>query len=103
LIWRENKKFAGSATFNRVYIQNGNIVSSINNKDAVYLGRYVDFIIKGIVSEIEMGKRGYFKIRWVEGPSDIYLKIPEKLLRWMNENGKSILIKGPVFIDIFVK
>jgi O-phosphoseryl-tRNA synthetase len=99
----EGKKFAGPATFNRVYVQDGNIISSTKEEKGVYLGRYVDFIIKGIVSEVEEGKKGYFKTRWVEGLSDICLEVPSKLLKWLNEKGKKIQIQGPVFLDILVE
>ena len=99
----KGKKFAGPATFNKLYVKNGNILSSLKEEKGVYLGRYLDFIIKGIVSEIERKRGGYFKIRWVESLSDIYLEIPSKLLKWMNKRKKKIEIKGPVFLDIFVE
>jgi len=99
----ENKKFVGKATFNRVYVKDGNIISSLENIKGVYLGRYIDLIMKKIIAEIEGGRRGLFKIRWIDGLSDINLQIPEKLLKFMNENNKRIRVGGPVFLDVYVE
>ena len=99
----KGKNFAGPATFNRVYIVDGNLISSLRKLKGIYLGRYVDFIVKKICAEIEEGKSGLYKIRWVKGPSDINLYVPEKILRWMEKNNKKIEIGGPVFLDIYVE
>ena len=69
----------------------------------IYLGRYVDLIAKKICANIEEGKTGLYKVRWVKGPSDVNLYVPEKIIRWMEKNNKKIDIKGPVFLDIFVE
>ena len=99
----KEKKFAGPAAFNRLYVHRGNILSSQKESEGIYLGRYVDFILKKICAEIEEGKEGLFKIRWVERPSEINLYLPPKLLKWMERNGKKIEIGGPVFLDIYVE
>ncbi len=99
----ENKKFVGKATFNKVYVKDGNIISSLEDIRGVYLGRYIDLIMKKIVAEIEEGKKGLFKVRWIDGLSDINLQVPEKLLKWMNEHNKKIDVGGPVFLDIYVE
>ncbi len=100
----EGKNFLGPAALNKIYVFEGNIISTQENfEKGIYLGSYLELIFQRIIGEIEEGKEGHFKVRWVEGPSDVNLFIPEKVVKWMNENGKKIEIKGPVFIDVIVE
>ncbi len=99
----EGKKLAGPATFNMVYVKDGSIVSTVKKVKGIFIGRYLDLIAKRIAAEVERGKRGMFKIRWVRGPSDVNLQVPPKLLKWIEERGKKVEILGPVFLDVLVE
>ncbi len=96
----EKKKFLGPAAFNKVYLKDKALISTTQTiEGGTYIGRYIDLILKSIVREIEEGKTGLFKIRWVYGPSDINLAIPRKVLKLLKRTD----IKGPVFLDIYVE
>lgn len=95
----EGKRFLGPAAFNKVYIKDLSIISTTKEIDGICLGNYIELIMKRVVWEIENGKEGLIKIRWVNGPSDINIEIHSNILGKL----KKIDIKGPVFLDIYVK
>ncbi len=99
----EGKKLVGPAAFNKIYVVNGEVISSVKDEEGVFVGRYIDFIVKRFVAQIERGEHGWIRARWAGGPSDINLFVPEKLLKWMMENKKRIDIVGPLFIDLIVE
>jgi len=99
----KGKKLVGPAAFNKIYVINGEVISSVEDEKGVYVGRYVDFVVKRFATQIERGEHGWIRARWAGGPSDINLFIPEKLLKWMMENKKKVDIIGPIFIDLIVE
>jgi len=103
-LWEPDPKpYAGKATFNKIYVKDGGIISSIEDISGVYIGRYVDFIVKMIASSIERGFRGVIRVKWANGPSDINVHIPSKIVKYINTIGGRIDIKGPVFVDVIVE
>ena len=97
------KPYAGPATFNKIYVHNGNIISSVEDHEGIYVGRYIDFIVKKFAKLIEDRKTGWMRVRWVEGPADANIKISPKIMKYIHEKNRTIDIKGPVFVDIIVE
>ncbi len=99
----DGKKFAGPALLNKIYVKDGNLISSTKNMDGIFIGTYLDFICKEVAYKIESKFDGIYKLRWINGASDINLEIDEVVSNYIHRNKKRIDIKGPVFIDIKIE
>ena len=97
------KPYAGPAAFNRIYVHRGNIISSLEKHEGVYVGRYIDFIVKKFARLVEDGESGWLRVRWVEGPADANIRISSNVLKYIHEKQGVVDIKGPVFVDIIVE
>jgi len=99
----QGKKFLGPAGLNKIYIDQGNIISSTKGLKGLYVSDYLELILKRILSMVEKGHYGLYRVKWVEGPSDVNLYIDDKLLKWLTKNNRKIDIKGPIFLDIRIE
>ena len=52
------KKYAGPAAFNRIYVKDGNVFSTLNEVEGVFISRYADLIALRFARMIEEGKSG---------------------------------------------
>ncbi len=110
---REETRLCGPAYRNEIVVRDGNIYGvpreekfSQYFQNGVETGiRYVDSFSQMAVRRIEEmiaeGKRsGDVRVRVVEGLSDVNLKIHESLLNYLISSGKTIDVRGPLFLSV---
>ena len=108
---REETRLCGPAYRNEIVVKDGNIYGvpreekfSEYFQNGVQTGiRYVDSFAQMAVRRIEEmiiegKKEGDVRVRIVESLTDVNLKIHETLLNYMISNGKTIDVRGPLFL-----
>ncbi len=110
---KEETKLCGPAYRNEIVVKDGNIYGipreekfSEYFQNGVQTGiRYVDsfshMAVRRIEEMIVEGKEsGEVRVRVVEGLSDVNLKIHETLLNYLISKGKTIDVRGPLFLSV---
>jgi len=110
---REKARLCGPAYMNEIVVHNGNIYGVPRNEkfreyfeSGVSTGiRYVDsfsyYAVRKIEDAIVEGKEeGEIRVRVVESLSDVNLKIHESLMNYLISRGKSVDVRGPLFLAV---
>ncbi|MBE8540121.1 O-phosphoserine--tRNA ligase [Geoglobus acetivorans] len=110
---RENAKLCGPAYANEIVVHDGNIYGIPKNEkfrnlfdEGVSTGiRYVDSFAYCAVRRIEEmvaegRESGEVRSRVVENLSDINLKLEEGLMNYLISRGKSVDVRGPLFLGV---
>lgn len=101
----ENKRLVGPATFNEVYIEDGNILSQLEGGENKALFSYIQGISHGMAAKIEEAfekgqKSGLFRTRMAKTLGDINLQLPRKIKEHMTGEHKKTMVKGPIFLSV---
>ena len=98
----EGKKLIGPAAFNKIFVNDGNIIASLDKVEGEKTGiSFIKAIANKAASEIEQ-QTGDFKTYTgiVRNLGNINLKVSAKSMKYIGTNNKKISIKGPVFVTI---
>jgi len=98
------KKLIGPAGFNKVIVQDNNIVGRKEEKMGVNTGLdYITGIANKVAHDVENKHESFvYQVKMVRSLRDINLDIPERVRNYIKSNHKKIDIRGPVFISFKV-
>jgi len=103
----EGKKLVGPATFNEIYVEDGNILSQEESGEKSAVDNYLSAISDKMGSEIERDfvnkNEGEYHVKIVKGLPDVNITMPKSLKEYLTGNYKKVLIKGPIFLNVKYK
>ncbi len=98
------KKLVGPATYNRIGVDNGTIISSPSPSGIVSSFNFMNAISMRAAAIIEhaekQNKNEVIQIKIVKNLSDVNLRLPTDIREYIEGQQKEIRISGPVFITI---
>ncbi|PKP56659.1 MAG: O-phosphoserine--tRNA ligase, partial [Candidatus Altiarchaeales archaeon HGW-Altiarchaeales-1] len=118
----ENKNLLGPAALNEIYVLDGNIYGipgdiekfgeegkNIKEKgikaNLNFLYAISNYFAKEIENNVKEGQKGKFtfEIKMAKSPSDVNIMIKGRAKRFISNENKRIVLKGPVFMSVEVE
>ncbi len=114
--WDEGKPLLSKATFNNIYIYKGNIYGLPDSyeqlpeklKEVFSKGIKTDInfmkgVLYSLVNEIKTNMKSFdIKYKMIKRPSEINIRIPDTLNRFIKNSNNKIEVKGPLFFGFKV-